>query len=104
MAGTPTTNYSLPTIADGDVIDGVSAINGLAAAVDTALKSVADSGGSGVTQGTGITISGGRVSVDEAWLAQQINTAVAAYMNSHYAAGTTWGQLNQYGFIHTVNA
>lgn len=93
MAGTPTTNYNLPTIADGDVIDGVSAINGLATAVDTALKSVANSAGSGVTQGVGITISGGRVSVDTAWLTSQINAALAA------KKATTWGELNTNGFV-----
>lgn len=93
MAGTPTTNYSLPTIADGDVIDGVSAINGLATAVDTALKSVADSAGSGVTAGTGITLSGGQVSVDTAWLTSQINAALTA------KKATTWGELNSDGFV-----
>lgn len=93
MAGTPTTNYSLPTIADGDIIDGVSAINGLAAAVDTALKSVADSAGSGVTQGAGITISGGQISVDTAWLTSQINAALTA------KKATTWGELNTNGFV-----
>ena len=93
MAGTPTTNYSLPTIADGDIIDGVSAINGLAAAVDTALKSVADSAGSGVTQGAGITISGGHVSVDTAWLTSQINYALTA------KKATTWGELKANGFV-----
>lgn len=93
MAGTPTTNYSLPTIADGDVIDGVSAINGLAAAVDTALKLVADSAGSGVTQGAGITISGGQISVDTAWLTSQINAALTA------KKATTWGELNTDGFV-----
>lgn len=93
MAGTPTTNYSLPTIADGDVIDGVSAINGLATAVDTALKSVADSAGSGVTAGTGITLSGGQVSVDTAWLTSQINAALTA------KKATTWGELNTDGFV-----
>lgn len=93
MAGTPTTNYSLPTIADGDIIDGVSAINGLAASVDTALKSVADSAGSGVTAGTGITISGGQVSVDTAWLTSQINAALTA------KKATTWGELNTDGFV-----
>lgn len=93
MAGTPTTNYSLPTIADGDVIDGVSAINGLATAVDTALKSVADSAGSGVTAGTGITLSGGQVSVDTAWLTSQINAALTT------KKATTWGELNTDGFV-----
>lgn len=93
MAGTPTTNYRLPTIADGDIIDGVSAINGLAAAVDTALKSVADSAGSGVTAGTGITLSGGQVSVDTAWLTSQINAALTA------KKATTWGELNTDGFV-----
>ena len=93
MAGTPTTNYNLPTIADGDVIDGVSAINGLAAAVDTALKSVADSAGSGVTAGTGITISRGQSSVDTAWLTSQINAALTA------KKATTWGELNTDGFV-----
>mgnify|MGYP001164606649 FL=1 len=93
MAGTPTTNYNLPTIADGDVIDGVSAINGLATAVDTAIKSVADSAGSGVTAGTGITLSGGQVSVDTAWLTSQINAALTA------KKATTWGELNTDGFV-----
>lgn len=93
MAGTPTINYNLPTIADGDVIDGVSAINGLATAVDTALKSVADSAGSGVTAGTGITLSGGQVSVDTAWLTSQINAALTA------KKATTWGELNTDGFV-----
>ena len=93
MAGTPTTTYNLPTIADGDIIDGVSAINGLATAVDTALKSVADSAGSGVTAGTGITITGGRVSVDTAWLTSQINAALTA------KKATTWGELNTDGFV-----
>lgn len=93
MAGTPTTNYNLPTIADGDIIDGVSAINGLATAVDTALKSVADSAGSGVTAGTGITLSGGQVSVDTAWLTSQINAALTA------KKATTWGELNTDGFV-----
>lgn len=93
MAGTPTTNYSLPTIADGDIIDGVSAINGLASAVDTALKSVADSAGSGVTAGTGITLSGGQVSVDTAWITSQINAALTA------KKATTWGELNTDGFV-----
>ena len=93
MAGTPTTNYNLPTIADGDIIDGVSAINGLAVAVDTALKSVADIAGSGVTAGTGITLSGGQVSVDNAWLTSQINTALTA------KKATTWGDLNTDGFV-----
>lgn len=93
MAGTPTTNYNLPTIADGDIIDGVSAINGLATAVDTALKSVADSAGSGVTAGTGITLSGGQVSVDTAWLTSQINAALTA------KKATTWGDLNTNGFV-----
>lgn len=93
MAGTPTTNYNLPTIADGDIIDGVSAINGLATAVDAALKSVADSAGSGVTAGTGITLSGGQVSVDTAWLTSQINAALTA------KKATTWGELNSDGFV-----
>lgn len=90
MAGTPTTNYNFPTIADGDIIDGVSAINGLAVAVDTALKSVADSG---VTAGTGITLSGGQVSVDTAWLTSQINAALTA------KKATTWGKLKTDGFV-----
>lgn len=93
MAGTPTTNYNLPTIADGDIIDGVSAINGLATAVDTALKSVANSAGSGVTAGTGITLSGDQVSVDTAWLTSQINAALTA------KKATTWGDLNTDGFV-----
>lgn len=35
-----TTNYGFPTIAETDVVDGVGAINGLATAVDTSLKTV----------------------------------------------------------------
>ena len=93
MAGTPTTNYNLPNIADGDIIDGVSAINGLSTAVDNALKLVADSAGSGVTAGTGITLSGGQVSVDTAWLTSQINAALTA------KKATTWGDLNTNGFV-----
>lgn len=68
-----TTNYNFPTIADNDVIDGVSAINGLATAVDSALKEVDDkaSGGEayvlkpattsvlgGVIVGSGLTVDG----------------------------------------------
>ena len=93
MAGNPTTNYSLPTTADGDIIDGVSAITGRASADDTAQKSVADSAGSGVTAGTGITLSGGQVSVDTAWLTSQINAALTA------KKATTWGELNTDGFV-----
>lgn len=150
-----TTNYHFPTITSEDTINGVTAINGLAEAVDTALKTVDDkaSGGEaytlppattatlggvivgdnltvdgsgrvsasagqtyvlpaattsalgGVIVGTGLSVDGsGNLSVNSTWLAQQINTAVAAYMSSHYATGTDWGEINQYGFIHTVTA
>lgn len=95
MAGTPTTNYNLPTIADTDPINGVSAINGLATAVDTALKQVADSASTGgaVTAGTGIKVEDGAVSVDTEWLSAQIASALAA------SKCTTWGDLNERGFI-----
>ena len=149
-----TTNYQFPTITSEDTINGVTAINGLAEAVDTALKEVDDkaSGGEayvlppattsalgGVIVGSGLTVDGsgkidatatpyqlpaattsalggvkigtgisvgsdGTISVNSTWLTQQINTSVAAYMSSHYATGTDWGEINQYGFIHTVTA
>lgn len=73
-----TTNYKFPTITSEDTINGVTAINGLAEAVDTALKSVDDkaSGGEayvlppattstlgGVIVGDNLTVDGsGRVS------------------------------------------
>lgn len=47
----------------------------------------------GVTAGTGITLSGGQVSVDTAWLTSQINAALTA------KKATTWGELNTDGFI-----
>lgn len=43
-----TENYSFPTIASGDRLNGVSAINGLANAVDAALKTVDDKASGGV--------------------------------------------------------
>ena len=146
-----TTNYQFPTITAEDTINGVSAINSLATAVDTALKSVDDkaSGGEayvlppatastlggviigdnlsvdgsgrvsatagqtyvlpaattsalgGVKIGTGVSVTtDGTISVNSTWLTQQINTAVAAYMSSHYATGTTWGQISTNGFIY----
>lgn len=49
----PTPNYSLPTIEDTDVANGVSAVNALANATDAALKTVADASGSG--SGGGVT-------------------------------------------------
>lgn len=145
-----TTNYQFPTITAEDTINGVSAINNLATAVDTALKTVDDkaSGGEayvlppattstlggviigdnltvdgsgrvsatagqtyvlpaattsalgGVKIGTGVSVtSDGTISVNTTWLAQQINTAVAAYMSEHYTTGTTWGQINTNGFL-----
>lgn len=145
-----TTNYQFPTITAEDTINGVSAINNLATAVDTALKTVDDkaSGGEayvlppatpstlggviigdnlsvdgsgrvsakagqtyvlpaattsalgGVIVGTGISVTAdGTISVNTTWLAHQINTAVAAYMSSHYTTGTTWGQINTNGFL-----
>lgn len=42
-----TTNYGFPTIQSTDKINGVSAINGLANAVDTALKTVDDKASGG---------------------------------------------------------
>lgn len=146
-----TTNYQFPTITAEDTINGVSAINNLATAVDTALKTVDDkaSGGEayvlppattsvlggviigdnlsvdgsgrvsakagqtyvlpaattsalgGVKIGTGVSVTpDGTISVNATWLAQQINTAVATYMSSHYTTGTTWGQINTNGFIY----
>lgn len=111
-----TTNYQFPTITAEDTINGVSAINNLATAVDAALKKVDDkaSGGEayalppattstlgGVKIGTGVSATpDGTISVNTTWLAQQINTAVAAYMSSHYTTGTTWGQINANGFIY----
>lgn len=68
-----TTNYNFPTITAEDTINGVSAINDLATAVDTALKKVDDkaSGGEayvlppattsvlgGVIVGSGLTVDG----------------------------------------------
>jgi hypothetical protein len=41
-----TTNFNLPTIEDTDKIDGVSAINGLANAVDTVLETISFESGS----------------------------------------------------------
>jgi hypothetical protein len=41
-----TTNFNLPTIEDTDKIDGVSAINGLANAVDTVLETISSESGS----------------------------------------------------------
>nr|DAT25916.1 MAG TPA: hypothetical protein [Caudoviricetes sp.] len=145
-----TTNYQFPTITAEDTINGVTAINNLADAVDSALKEVDDkaSGGEayvlppattsklggviigdnlsvdgsgrisapagqtyvlpaattsalgGVIVGTGLSVDGsGNLSVNSTWLTQQINTAVAAYMSSHYTTGTTWGQINANGFL-----
>ena len=42
-----TTNYQFPTITSEDTINGVTAINGLAEAVDTALKKVDDKASGG---------------------------------------------------------
>lgn len=77
-----TANYNFPTITAEDTANGVSAINGLANAVDTALKSVDDkaSGGEayvlppattstlgGVIIGDNLTVDGsGRVSAQAA--------------------------------------
>lgn len=44
-----TTNYQFPTITSEDTINGVTAINGLAEAVDTALKKVDDKASGGET-------------------------------------------------------
>lgn len=65
-------------------IDIITAINEL---------DLGEGAGSGVTQGVGITISGGRVSVDTAWLTSQINAALTA------KKATTWGELNTDGFV-----
>jgi hypothetical protein len=40
-----TTNFNLPTIEDSDKIDGVSAINGLANAVDSVLETISSESG-----------------------------------------------------------
>lgn len=144
-----TTNYGFPTISAEDSINGVSAVNGLANAIDAALKTVDDkaSGGEtyvlppatasslggiivgnglsvsssgkldatvtpyvlpaattstlgGVKVGTGLAVdASGVVSVNTTWLAQQIESAVSAYMAAHYQTGTTWGNINANGFI-----
>ena len=150
-----TTSYNFPTITAEDTINGVSAINNLADAVDTALKTVDDkaSGGEayvlppattstlggvivgdnitvdgsgrisapaaptytlpaattsalgGVIVGTGLAVAAnGTISVNTEWLTNQINMAVQSYMESHYTSGSTWGDINQHGFIHTVSA
>jgi len=55
----------------------------------------------GVKIGTGISVAAdGTVSVNSTWLAQQVSTAVAAYMSEHYATGTTWGQISANGFVY----
>lgn len=43
MAGTPTTNYQLPTYADGDSPDLTGAYNDAMTKIDTELKTLADS-------------------------------------------------------------
>ena len=104
-----TTNYGFPTIAETDVVDGVGAVNGLATAVDTSLKTVEGKIPAaytlpkasatvlgGVKIGTGISIADGVISVDTTWLATQINNAIAAKL----AKGTTWGELKKNGFAY----
>lgn len=67
-----TTNYNFPTITAEDTANGVSAINGLANAVDTALKSVDDKASGGeayvlppaTTSKLGGVIIGDNLSVD----------------------------------------
>ena len=67
-----TTNYQFPTITAEDTINGVSAINNLASAVDTALKSVDDKASGGeayvlppaTTSTLGGVIIGDNLSVD----------------------------------------
>lgn len=67
-----TTNYNFPTITAEDTANGVSAINGLANAVDTALKTVDDKASGGeayvlppaTTSKLGGVIIGDNLSVD----------------------------------------
>lgn len=67
-----TTNYNFPTITAEDTINGVSAINNLATAVDTALKEVDDKASGGeaytlppaTTSTLGGVIIGDNLSVD----------------------------------------
>lgn len=92
-----TTNYQFPTITSEDTINGVTAINGLAEAVDTALG--------GVIVGVGLNVAAnGTLSVNTSWLVSQINNAVKTYMASNYQTGTTWGALNAGGFIQAKEA
>lgn len=116
----PTTNYNFPTIASTDAIDGVTAVNGLANAVDAQLKAVSDSiagGGGGyvlpaatksalggVIVGEGLSVQpSGTLSVDAAWLQSQIESAVKAYFAAHVHPASTWGQLSTNGFAYVDN-
>lgn len=111
----PTTNYNLPTISSTDRIDGVAAINGLANAVDSQLKSISDSiaGGGyvlpaattsalgGVIVGEGLSVQpSGTLSVKTSWLQSQIESAVAAYFTAHVHPASTWGELSTNGFAY----
>lgn len=111
-----TANYSLPTIESTDKVDGVSAINGLANAVDASLKEVADSIGGGggyvlpaattsalggVIVGEGLSVQpAGTLSVNATWLQSQIENAVKAYIAAHVHSADTWGALATNGFAY----
>lgn len=111
-----TTNYAFPTIQASDEIDGVSAINGLANAVDASLKELSDSievtGGyvlpaastsalGGVIVGTGLSVTPtGTLNVDTTWLTQQIDAAIAAYFAANVHTADTWGELASNGFAY----
>ena len=61
MAGTPTTHYSLPTVASTDVIDGASQITALATATDNALYQVASASGYTLQPATSTTLGGVKI-------------------------------------------
>lgn len=54
MAGTPTTNYDLPTYADGDAPDLTGAYNSAMTAIDTQMKANADAAAQAASDITGI--------------------------------------------------
>ena len=65
MAGTPTTNYSIPTYADTDAPDLSGAYNDAMGIIDTQLKANADATAAKqdkLTAGTGIEIQGNEIS------------------------------------------
>lgn len=111
-----TTNYNFPTIQATDKIDGVSAINGLANAVDASLKEVAGSIGGGggyvlpaattsalggVIVGEGLSVQpAGTLSVNSSWIHSQIDSAIKAYFTEHVHPADTWGALATNGFAY----